>query len=423
MKRGLIIATIFVIGLFMLSFVSAQNTCESLGYECGVWDDLDCGDCPDSGACIVGECYSSAEVGECIARGTGSVMLATNPPRNSDFSADAPPCDFFSLREGEGLAGHSGFCKLYGCEWDDETFTCAGNTLSCLEMSLSECSGKLGSVLSCEFEKTPFLKNFYWQIDNIPKSPNSFAVPLKLTRTKLNELREGETIPIKIVYENSGLSEGTEVYFEIYSMGDAPIIIEHLEQEPPVGIRTGENAIKGVIDGEGDVEIEWDLSGEDLDLFDYDGNNWLSADLSLKDGTKIVSKGYVFGYSGFFRGMGTIVSYEHNIHNAFHIESVTAMCTGQNLVPCSAISSKSSCEFLAREFKDFQGSVFSEDIEVENACAWNEVSNSCEGVGFSCAFFGGKKDCEQFGENYGCYWEADSFWITFTSWLKSLFGF
>jgi len=427
------IASVLFIGLFMLSFVGAQDTCLSLGYECGTWHDdpddyssetTNCGNCIN-GACIVGKCYSSDEIGKCANTRFGESKIQQSNGSYITFPAgDTLPCNFFSIDVIGNLGDNKYLCEDLGCSWEDSSKVCSGNPRHCSELSLDKCTSRIGFFLDCKFEKTPYLKKLYWQVGNISNPLNTFAASLKLTRTKLNELEEGKTILIKIVYENSGLSEGTEVYFEIYSMGDAPIIIEHLEQEL-VGIRTGENSIKGVVDGKGDVDIQWSLSGEDLNLFDYDGFNYLSAELSLKNGTVIIPKGYLSFYTGFFRhNTGTIISYKDDIHNAFHMESVTAMCSGQNLVPCSAISSKSSCEFLAREFESTQGSEFIEDIEIEANCIWNEISNSCEGTGFSCAFLSdSKKDCERFGENYGCYWEADSFWIKFTFWLKNLFGF
>ena len=109
MKRGVEVVGFLFAVLLMMSFVSAQDTCESIGSECGIGRDehggeLDCGSCDSGYACVTGDCYDVNELGECMSSGEKN---GGDPTTCKDMRIDA-----LAEEDKEGI------CENAGCEYD-----------------------------------------------------------------------------------------------------------------------------------------------------------------------------------------------------------------------------------------------------------------------------------------------------------------
>ena len=128
----------------------------------------------------------------------------------------------------------------------------------------------------------------------------------------------------------------------------------------------------------------------------YDGRRTFFFTIK-KDGEVIIENG------AYTNGYGTVVAIHPEIRELVFFTK-KGECEGT--VSCETFSdSQLICEEIADEGYN---------------CAWVAESDSCEGIGISCNGIGREDECEIDGQ---CVWKPDSFWVTFTSWLKNLFGF
>ena len=169
---------------------------------------------------------------------------------------------------------------------------------------------------------------------------------------------------------NSGLPKNTPIKFEIWGSGD-------------IEIRTGENAIIGIVDDNGNIKVDWLASKEELSKVHYE------------------------------------VQYENQVIFRLLVNDIiTSEVISFNLIiktgECSGISycrnyPKSYCESI--ENYGYNDGVL---------CTWNEETNSCEGEkGISCEEDAQSKEACKFA---GCTWKADNLFERFIDWVSKLFG-
>lgn len=418
--------------LLTINFISAEEDfCSTNNFECGVWEDnpeiygggtTDCGTCSE-GVCIVGKCYSSEKSGKCALPSFGSGTISLLNGKSITLpNGESPPCDFWS---GDSLQ----MCENYGCAWNDETSICSGDSKNCDDLTLNECTSKIGFLLNCVLDGS-FSKKLYWTGTNFLKDKN------------LKQLQEGQTIPIKITFVDPELVSGTEINFEIFyfdydkyselfiSDRDSEDIEKNWFNEIDfISLRT----INGEIKENKETTIQWDLSIEDLDKINYDGDASFFVEISLGDGTKIISRenykplrGSFAEVNGEFMSIlhlpphldrnkfGTITSVEYPIFTLFNLETLTKYCDGT--LPCNVFTSKSQCDFASREAKSLSdaGLIFN-----TNFCTWNDITSSCEGSeGISCMILD-ESECNQINS---CNWKKYGLWQRFLDWMNSIFG-
>ncbi len=437
MKKSLVIFGICFLFVFIMigSFVSAEIDCKDLGYECGIWEDnpeiygggtTDCGTCSE-GVCIVGKCYSSEKSGKCALPSFGSGTISLLNGKSITLpNGESPPCDFWS---GDSLQ----MCENYGCAWNDETSICSGDSKNCDDLTLNECTSKIGFLLNCVLDGS-FSKKLYWTGTNFLKDKN------------LKELQNGETIPITIAFVDFDLDNGAAVNFDIYYFDwnkysqlfvsdptNSSAGKNWFEKTNPIELRKGNDALQGFVNENKEVTVQWDLSIEDLNKINYNGNAYFFVEVSLNDKTKIISAQDYEPLIGSFavvndepvsmlnlppqltrNRFGTITSVEYPFFTSFNLATLTEYCDGT--LPCNTFTSESQCDFASREAKSLSDAGL---ITNDNFCFWNKASSSCEGEqGISCMILN-QNECNQIKE---CSWKKYGLWQRFLDWMSSLFG-
>ncbi len=344
MKRGLVIFGLVFL-FIIISFVSAEDTCESLGYGCGVWDvegvegPLNCGDCTD-GECIVGKCYDFSELGECVNKSNKEMQIK--------------------------IAAMLGY---------DTESNCSDLKDECFE------------DVQCEWEnKDIYTTRLYWKGSGISSVRGFGGDDVFIINEEVMENMGDTGILLTMVLRNSKLPEGTEINFEVASMNRLTKIGEEMDEAKV------HDTINSIIDKDGNAEVSWVVSEEELE--GYDGRKAFFFTIK-KEGEVIIEN---IAYTNMH---GTVVAIPPEIRELIFFTK-KGECKG--IIPCEIVKNKHGCEEVMGEGA---------------SCSWIEITNSCEGVGIPCEIIGEEGTCEC----YNCYWEADSFWIKFTSWLKSLFGF
>lgn len=334
-----LVGLIFLLGL--ITFVSAPH---QNGYEIKICE-RNC----NSGSCIGGECYDFNELGECVGEiGENSY------------------CNYF-------YDNYS--CNLVGCEWNSDSNSCIGTPSPCSELQ-DGCLYQAG----CGWENSEkYTISLYWS-----ESVDGPLLPKKIVDVNNYEI---EDISLFMVLENSGLSEGTEVSFEIYGIISSEAYGDNYE----IDIRTEDSAILGVVDAEGNAVAEWVITKADLIKAEYDGRGKFYFHPKINE--EFLNLGLVSGRASL-----------HRYVMVLYTEEKGGECTG-TIIPCGV----------------FSGEGADDDCELAPGCDWIKKENGesyCSGIGLSCGYIEDKKTCE----NYGCNWESSGFWEAFISFFKRLFG-
>ncbi len=374
--KGRIFGVLFLfIVVFSFGIVNAEDTCDNLGYECGVWDlenVLDCGGCED-GACIVGKCYGFEELGECVS------FNSLKYGYEKEFSCKGVPLPHVQI--GDSVEN---ICIKYGCGWDEN------NPSVCTGVPKSVCSD-LGEncltsdlAIGCTWENNDiYTTKLYWKGEGI-----SYRYGLSIDENSPDDIN----IPLIMYLKNSMLPEGTELEFDvmIVSLGNLHKLINK-------DVRA---TIESFVDKDGQANASWILSAEDLKTVREDSNNYLEF-VVKKDGLEIFEYDNNDGNEVFINHYGTIEGIRRNPTN-LRISIKKGTCHGD--INCNVAKEKWECE----EFS-----------EIGANCNWDSESNSCGGDVFSCNPISDKETCDYF---YDCSWERSSFWDDFIGWFKNLFS-
>jgi len=343
-KLGVITVFLFLILVLLATgrVSSVPDTCNDLGFECGVWDDgegntIDCGDCCGIGTCENGTCKSAncpmiyAPVcgelngvvrtysngcmlnvacatklydGACkgcwisdVCTDSKTVMKLSNITNAHGELYDQENYDYYLCCENAGIHSCSGSNKVIGLSSvtnahaeipENSVYSedvCFGE-LECV--SATECSGDYSiemislsnntnahiggfneyeTKICCASETAPIIspkfETYYWADSSGPISVSSVLV--------------GVT-EISMVFENSGLPEGTEVEFEIR---EDDLVFDD-------DIRTGDDAITGIVDSEGNIEATWLVTQKDLDKTDDYGEFYFNVQLGTSNNLELI---------------------------------------------------------------------------------------------------------------------------------------
>jgi len=375
--------------------------------------------CGSGKACIYGKCVSETLLGECVE--------TEYFKQCEDFSVGSTPYGYplgssarelctshkCSFNDETGKCSGTRSCSKYveefcldrGCRFDARTNTCA------VDKSIPSCWGSQifssNTLLNLGFERC--FQGFYGcGISNssaytakylVNGEPYLGTLKVFLDKNELATLEEEGSVPVYFSIENLNIPEGMPISFSIYTLirGGERIgeegNVEEIGQAPhstEVAIRTGENAVEGVIDGKRKVESVWYLTKEDLNKMNYKGQTDLlifvkSNNLALESLGQAV-----YGPSENSAGGRMYIS----------LETKRGECSGNP--SCNDYS-----EIACRESQE------------DGICSWNSGTNSCEGdIARSCESFEEKGFCKF----YSCSWTYYSFWERFIDWIKSLFG-
>ena len=299
-----------------------------------------------------------------------------------------------------GTCGEEGVCIQGKCHSLNELGGCFSE--SNIEEEVEACS-ELGNKclvskeegLWCRYENYQiYTPVFYWKKIGGLKSNKFGRQVITITDDMLQD--PDMNIPLKMVIEDSLITLETETAIVLHDFSIGSIDIDLI----PV-----------VVEEEGTIEVEFNITKEFLNKINYDGYSQIEfRTLDLKYMEKYPERG---GYPSLLesgRSNGENIIRVYPSVQLLVLQSKKGECRGT--IPCTLFN-EGMCSEVYYE------------TSIERPCNWDD-EGGCIGEGLTCEGLEEEEEClgmvDSIDLSNHCSWKRNSIWVRFTSWLKSLFG-